>query len=154
MQVLIYLGKTQSDTYRKNSTKMIVELVEAKCVLVRKGETPGGHKNRRTPHPCVDFSLRAPSANKRKFPFGEGLEYDQDSTAGGAINSTWTPHPLSVTEQSQVLLGELQQFCCLRTLMESFCSCGLEQGGKLSSPRGGAGITTGTRTIPQERNGH
>lgn len=56
VQVLIYLGKTQSDTHRKNSAKMIVELVEAKCVLVRKGETPGGHKNRRTPNSYVDFS--------------------------------------------------------------------------------------------------
>lgn len=56
VQVLTYLGKTQSDTYRKKSTKMIVEMVEARYVLVRKGETSDSDKNRRTPHPCVDFS--------------------------------------------------------------------------------------------------
>lgn len=49
-------GRVQSDTYRKNSTKMIVEMVEARYVLVRKGETSDTDKNRRTPHPGVHFS--------------------------------------------------------------------------------------------------
>lgn len=57
LQVLTYLDKTQLYTSRKRSTKMIITLIEAKCILIRKDEYPGNHKYRGNPHTLAGFFM-------------------------------------------------------------------------------------------------
>lgn len=108
VQVLTYLGKTQPGTYRKSLTKVIIELVEAECVLVRKGEALGDYTNKRTPHCLCGFFFRNPIRQSKKIsPVVKSWGKSIATTVGGAIISTWTLS--SLMEQSHILLGELQQ---------------------------------------------
>lgn len=74
------------------------------------------------------------------------------ATAGGTINSTWTPLPLFCYRTKPYSVGGgATIIVALGHWWNLSVTVGLEQEEKLSSPRGGAGISIGTRTIPRER---
>lgn len=78
--------------YRKISTTVIIELMESTCVLLGKGEAPGGHRNSMSPYPLVWIFLHEPhSPITENLPCGK--ELGERSTAaidGGAVSVPWT----------------------------------------------------------------